>query len=251
MIVRHWGAGGAGAGRGSRGTRRGSRAESRQIVVGVGRPHGRDLGHDRTLAEPARVASVAQELADGRRVRATGERPHLAVEAQLVADQPPEAQAHQVRALREQPPPRVRELEPPVVRRDRHPHLGVLDLDPELAQQRRERRVVAVIVDDEPGVDPALPARIVDADRVRVPADAALGLVEGDRVGGVEGPRGGEAGDPGADDGDSGSVVSHAQSYATERAFGSGDRGDQPQSSIDCGSSGSTLTTTSPPIFCL
>ena len=45
-------------------------------------------------------------------------------------------------------------------------------VDPELVEQRREAGVVAVVVDDEAGVDPALAARVVDADRVRVAADA-------------------------------------------------------------------------------
>ena len=153
---------------------------------GAGGPHGGDLGGDRPLAEPSRVAGIAQELPDRGGVGPAGQRPDVAVEAQLIADQAPERRSQQIRALGEQPPPRVGELEPPVAGADRHPHLGRLGVDPELVEQRGEARVVAVVVDDEAGVDPDLAARVRDADRVRVAADSRLGLEHGQLVPGVE-----------------------------------------------------------------
>ena len=103
----------------------------------VGRPNGGDLGGDRALDEPLRVATVAQELADARAVVASDQRTHVAVEAQLVANQPPEPRSQQVRALREQAPGGVGELEGAVAGRHRHPHLGWLGGDAELVEERR------------------------------------------------------------------------------------------------------------------
>ena len=168
----------------------------------VGRPDRGDLGNDRALAELARVAGVAKELTDRGGVGPSRKRPDLAVEAQLVANQPPEARPQQVRALSEEASPRIGELEAAIGGGDRHAHLRVAGLDAELPEQGGELRVVAVVVDDEAGVDPDLATRVVDADRVRVPADPLSRLEDGDVVGAVKLPRGREPGDAGADYGD-------------------------------------------------
>ena len=202
---------------------------------GIRGPHGRDLGDDRALAELARISRVAQELADGRGVRTARQRANLAVEPKLVADQPPEPWSQQVRALGEEATPRIGELEAAVGRRDRHPHLRVRGGDPEVGKQRREGRVVAVVVDDEAGIDPALATRIVDPDRVRVTADAVACLIDGDVVGGVQQPRSGEAGDAGADDGDLGSGNPHAHIYAGRGLVGSAEPRLSPRSASTAG----------------
>ena len=113
-----------------------------------------------------------------------------------------EARPQQVRALGEQAAARVGELERAVVVGHRHPHHGGLGRDPELGQQALEVRVVAVVEDDEAGVDPALAAGVRDGDRVRVAAQACVRLVDRDLVAAREQACRGKAGDAAADDGD-------------------------------------------------
>ena len=74
--------------------------------------------------------------------------------------------------------------------------------DAEPIQQPLEARVVAVVEDDEAGVDPVRLVRRVDPHRVGVAARVGLGLEDLDLVLGREQMRGHEAGDAGADDGD-------------------------------------------------
>ena len=93
----------------------------------------------------------------------------------------------------------------------------------ELVEQRLEARVVAVVEDDEAGVD--VPGRVVgvDADRVRVPADVVARLVDDDLVLGVQQMRGRQPRDARSDDGDP-----HETGVRTPGACGSIDGAREP-----------------------
>ncbi len=96
--------------------------------------------------------------------------------------------------------PRV--LEPPAPVGDREAHLGRLGGDAELVEQAFEAGVVAVVEDDEAGVDPVLAIAVVDPDRVGVAAEPVAGLVDDDLVLAVQQMGGNEARDSGSDDRD-------------------------------------------------
>ena len=76
------------------------------------------------------------------------------------------------------------------------------DAHAEAVEQPLEARVVAVVEDDEAGVDPVRLVRRVDPHRVRVPARVRRRLEHDDVVLGGEQVGGDEPGDSGADDGD-------------------------------------------------
>ena len=170
----------------------------------VGRPHRRGLGHDQAVDERARVPPLLQEVPE-RGAVAVGrqQRPRLSLEAQQVGDHAVEPRRREVRALGEQPVRRgARVLEVPAFVGDREAHVRGLAVDPEAVEQPLEARVVAVVEDDEAGVDPVRLVRRVDPHRVRVPARVGVGLEDGHLVLGREQVRGDQPGHAGADDGD-------------------------------------------------
>ena len=74
--------------------------------------------------------------------------------------------------------------------------------DPQALEQPLEVRVVAVVEDDEAGVDLVRLVRRVDADRVRVAARVAVRLEHGDVVRPVQQMRHHQPGDPGTNHSD-------------------------------------------------
>ena len=85
---------------------------------------------------------------------------------------------------------------------DREAHVGGLAGDTELVEQPFEVGVVAVVEDDEAGVDPVAAALALDLDRVRVAAGAGTGLIDDQLVLGVQQMGGDEPRDAGSDDRD-------------------------------------------------
>ena len=85
---------------------------------------------------------------------------------------------------------------------DGEAHVRGLRRDAEAVEQPLEARVVAVVEDDEAGVDPVRLVRRVDPHRVRVAARVVAGLEHDDVVLGREQVGGDESGDSRADDGD-------------------------------------------------
>jgi hypothetical protein len=135
----------------------------------------------------------------------------LAVEAHQVGDHPVKPRGDEVRALGEQAVGRgavVLEVADPVA--DREAHVARLPRDPQVGQEALEARVVAVVEDDEAGIDVDAAAGRVDRDRVGVPAGHRAGLEDRDVVAAMQCVCGGEAGDTRADDGD---LASHGRGY--------------------------------------
>ncbi len=93
-------------------------------------------------------------------------------------------------------------LEAAVAVGDREAHVRGLAGDPELLQQRFEVGVVAVVEDDEAGVDPVAALAAFDLDRVRVAAEPLACLIDGDLVLAVEEVGGNQPGDAGSNDRD-------------------------------------------------
>ena len=65
---------------------------------------------------------------------------------------------------------------------DREAHVRGLARHPQLVQQRFEARVVAIVEDDEAGVDPVGPVLGLDRDRLGVATDPVARLVDDDVV---------------------------------------------------------------------
>jgi hypothetical protein len=140
----------------------------------VGRPHGRRLRHDQPLDERARVALLlqpgAQRGSPVRRAVFGEQRARLAVEAHEVGDHPLEPRRDEMDALRVQAVRRgavVLEVADPV--RDAERHVRRLRRDAEPREQPLKLRVVAVVADDEAGVDVPRAALGLHPHRVRVP----------------------------------------------------------------------------------
>ena len=102
----------------------------------------------------------------------------------------------------EEAPRRAGVLEAAAAVGDREAHVGGLARDPELLQQRFEVGVVAVVEDDEAGVDPVGPVLGLDRHRVGVAADPLARLVDDDLVLGGQLVGGHQARDTGSDDRD-------------------------------------------------
>src|SRR6185503_5279803 len=95
----------------------------------------------------------------------------------------------QVAGLREQS---ARGLEPVVaaafpleaagIRRYRKAHAAFDGLDTEMGEQRRQVRIVQLVIDDEADVDRKPGAVIVDAHRIAVAAGPELAVVDSDRI---------------------------------------------------------------------
>ncbi len=142
----------------------------RPELLRVGGPDGRCLRHQQPLDEVLRVAAVGEELAQrGPAVAGAHQGPRLAIEA----ERGPAASGGSAGRRRgrpcEQPPGPARrpfELAAPVG--DREAHVGRLGGDPELVDHPLEVGVVAVVEDDEPGVDWPAAAGGLDVDRVGV-----------------------------------------------------------------------------------
>ena len=114
-----------------------------------------------------------------------------------------EPRCREVRALGEQAVGRgARVLEVPRLVGHREAHVRGLAADAEAVEQALEARIVAVVEDDEAGVDPVRLVRRVDAHRVGVAAGMGLRLEDRDLMIGREQVRGDQPGDAGADDGD-------------------------------------------------
>jgi hypothetical protein len=125
-----------------------------------------------------------------------------AVEAAPVAQHADEAGGEEVGGAGEEAPGGAGELEAAAAVADREAHAGGLGGDAELAEQRFEVRVVAVVEDDEAGVDRLLARRVLDRDRVGVAADPRRRLVDGDVVVAVQVVGRHQARDSGSDDRD-------------------------------------------------
>ena len=164
-----------------------------------GRPHCRRLRHDQSLDERPRetmtlqpvskrdvLGTIAKQLSSG------------AVEPTQIGDHAMKPRGQEVRALGEQAIRRrtaVLEIPHPVA--DAETHRRSLRADAEPLEQPLEVRIVAVIEDDEPGVDLMRLVRGVDADRVRVPARVVIRLEHRDVMRPVQQMRHHQAGDPG------------------------------------------------------
>jgi hypothetical protein len=177
--------------------------ESAQVAR-VGRPHRRGLRHDQPLHELARVAPLVEEVEQrGAGPVQPDQRRRLAVESKEVAHHPVKRRPHQARAAREKSVRGgavVLELAPAVA--DREAHRGRLRGHAEALEQPLEAPVVALVEDDEAGVDVMELALGLHLDRRGVAARALGGLEHGDLVPRVQEVRAGEAGDARPDDGD-------------------------------------------------
>ncbi len=174
----------------------------------IGRPHGRDLGHDDPLHEPVRVAHIAHELADRRASAAADRLPGVAVEANLIAKHAEESRAQKVPRLSEEPASRTREFERTVRRRNRKSHRCRSCFNAQVTQEILEVWVIPLVEDDETGVNPVLSARAVGyADRVRVSARTVIALVHDQVVISSEEVSGCEACNASANDSDSHAIL--------------------------------------------
>ena len=182
-----------------RGSAPGTTTSARGRPTTPRRPGARAGGRRTSARSPRRPGRrAASDRRRGRRAAARG-----AVEAHVVGHHRQEARPGEVRRLGEQAAEAARGvLEVLGLGADREAHVGRLARDRELVEQRLEARVVAVVEDDEAGVD--VPGRIVgvDPDRVRVPADVVARLVDDDLVLGVQEMGGGQPRDARSDDGD-------------------------------------------------
>ena len=176
-------------------------------LIRVRGPHGGGLRDDQALDEVVGVAAVVEEVGaatvPARRVPTSRRRSRLkrvrsnSMRWNLGSSTCPG------RANRPRGPAR-RPLEPAAPVGDREAHVRRLRGDAELGEHALEVRVVALVEDDEPGVDLPAARRRLDADRVRVAARVGAGLEDMDvvaaamKLGGRD-----EARDAGADDGDS------------------------------------------------
>ena len=125
-----------------------------------------------------------------------------AVPAEDLRDRGREARPHQVAALGEEPAGAGAPLQAVALVGDRQGHVAGLGRHPQLFEQPAERGVVAAVVDDEAGVDVEVAVVEVHADRVRVAADAPVGLVEHQVVASVQVVGGRQPGDARPDDRD-------------------------------------------------
>jgi hypothetical protein len=129
------------------------------------------------------------------------QRPGAPVEADQVGDHPVEPRGRRVRALGEQAVRRgtvVLEVAGPVA--DPEAHLRRLRGDRERRQQPLEARVVAVVEDDEAGVDVVGRIGLVDPYRVAVAARVRVGLEHREVVLASQQVGDDQARDPGPDD---------------------------------------------------
>ena len=172
-----------------------------------GGPHARDdrdgVVGDEVAAEPLPL----QELAVGREVLVVGgaqEGQCAPVEPLDLPQHPDEPGVDEAAWLGEYAaqPAAAGILQPAPLAADAHAHLGGTHLHVQLAEEPAQPGVGHVVVDDEPAVDSVPPAiGIRDVVGVRVAAEPLLRLEEDDVVGAGEQVGGGQAGDPGADDG--------------------------------------------------
>ncbi len=192
-------------------------------LLGVGGPDRRDLGDDQAVDEVVGVVPVLEEVAERRPAPVDGEQAAcLAVEADEVREHPDELRVDQVAGPGEDPAGAAgRPLEAAPAVGHAEAHVGGLTRDAELAEHALEVRVVAVVEDDEAGVDVDGPARLVDGDRVRVAAGVVAGLEDRDPVTGRMELRGREqAGDPAADDGDAAGLAHQVADFFAPSAAG-------------------------------
>ena len=123
------------------------------------RPDGGGQRDEVVVTELAGV-SLARDVALERGVDVARVVAHAAgvpQEADDVAEHPQEARVGCVPGLREGTP--TGPLDPAAAAADRERHLRILGAEPELAEEPNEVRVVRLVVDDETGVEPKLPAR--------------------------------------------------------------------------------------------
>ena len=163
------------------------------------RPDAGDLGQQEIFDEPPRIA-LPSEVGAGRFARArVQQRRRLTAESQDVADHVPVASVQQVRGLGEQAQPPGPIFERPLIDRDGERHVARLGRYPECREQMHEVRVVALVVDDEAGVDRQPPFAVIDLDAVGVASEPSLGLVQGHVMARVERPGSAQACDPRTD----------------------------------------------------
>ncbi len=173
-------------------------------LLGIGRPHGGDLRADQALHERGRetlalepgperdvVAGLIEQLARG------------PIEVGQFGHHPVKPRRHEVGPLGEQPVGRgagVLEVARGVAHAEAHRRR--LRLHPKLAQQPLETRIVAVVEDDEAGVDVERLVGRVNPHGVGVPAGVIGPLEHRDLVPSVQEVGDHEAGYAGSDDGD-------------------------------------------------
>ncbi len=157
-----------------------------------GRPDRRRLGQQVVFLESGAVAVSAEIVAERGRLAAqrAGVRRGVAIEAQDVAQHRPEPARDEVAGLGEEADEGVGAIfQRPVVQRDREAHLGGAGLDPEMAEQLHQVRIVGLVIDDEAHVHRGRPR----LDGVAVAAQPILGFVDGDAMPLAEQPGGGHA----------------------------------------------------------
>ncbi len=166
----------------------------RAHLARVGRPHGRDLGHDQPLDERAGEVVAREQLAERLpRLLVVQQPAHLAVEAQQIHDHPLKARAEEVPRLAEQPPGGAAVLEVLLLALHREAHVRGLGGHAEAFEQAREVGVVAVVHHDEARVHVVGVVLGVHPHRVRVPAGVGVGLIHDDLVLALEQVRSGKA----------------------------------------------------------
>ena len=150
--------------------------------------------------EPAAVGEPVGSVP----ARLTGDEPAgRAVEARDVGEQPQKRWIGKIAALGED---RIEvgaaKLQAGTRIADAEGHLRGLGRDAKPIEQGAEPGIVAIVVDDESGVDRDRPAVDLDVDGVGMTADSCVGLEHGDLVVRVEHVGRDEARHAGADDGD-------------------------------------------------
>ena len=157
---------------------------------------------DQILLEECRPVPVPLDvLEDGGLVPADAlEEGSLAVEASNLHPETVESRPDEVAGLGEEGAQgSAAVLEPARIVPDAEAHRRGPRPDAEFAQQTGEARVVDLVVDDEPGVHIVGASPEIEAERVRVAADPARRLVDGDRVARMEVVGSGKPRDSGTD----------------------------------------------------
>ncbi len=146
-------------------------------VLGRRRPDRRPHGQEMLFDEAIGIALLGQEgsqvdFLGPRRAEKAG---RFLIESLQVFEHAPETRRDEVAPLAEHGvQPRRPILEPATVEGDGEGHVAGVGRNAEMVEERYQVRVVAIVIDDEPGVDRNAPPGDLHIDRVRV---AAAGLV--------------------------------------------------------------------------
>ena len=174
-------------------------------LAGRAGPDRAHLGQQVVLLEGSAIAAAVQQLAQRLRLQLQGgeRRGRLAVEADQVHHHGPEPRLQRVAGLGQQGQ-RVGAavFQGAVVQRYAEGHLGRLRGHAKVGEEGGQVGIGRLVVDDEAGVHGHGSGDAHGVHRVRMAAQARLGLIQRDLVGRVEKPRAGQAGDARSDDGD-------------------------------------------------